>query len=758
MNQLSAEAQYVLKFINQTRIPIFLTGKAGTGKTTLLKEIITTTHKNTAVVAPTGIAALNANGVTIHSLFQLPFAAFIPDNKVVNANDGQHKFESRATLSRHFKMNKVKKAVIQNLDLLIIDEVSMLRADVLDAMDFMLRKVRRNDYSFGGCQILFIGDLLQLPPVVKNEEWHVLKNYYQGAYFFHAHVIRQTPPLYIELDKIYRQSDADFIGILNNLRTNTITKQDISFLNNYVKPDFSLKDNPGWITVTTHNYKADKINEEALQNLKGKSMLYKAEVIGDFPDKIYPLEFELELKVGAQIMFIKNDTSYEKRFFNGKMGEIKSLAEKEILVHFPEENKTIEVEPYTWENIRYTVDENTKEVKEEVLGTFTHYPIKLAWAITVHKSQGLTFDKAALDVSQVFAPGQAYVALSRLRGLNGLILLSPLNLNGISSDEDVIQYGNNKATPEILEQTLTIETQLFLLNTLINSFNFKSLIQEWRNFQFTFKDELPNSPKTKHHNWAVLQAEKIAELLDPSIKFEAQLHRIFQTTPLDFDFLEKRCEAAYHYFFKNLDEIAEELLLKITEIKRIKKVKAFYEELLVIEDIHIKAILDLKRVLTILKLIRDGQELNKETLRNEELKYYKINKLVTVANRFKIEHPELIEEESDVSYYDKPKKKEKTDKKSTLEITFELWQAGNTIYQIADLRKLSVGTIFGHFTKLLETNQLRLEDIISEEKMIALQQAFKDFNLEQPLADLKEKYGDEFSWDELRLYKASLSK
>lgn len=758
MNQLSAEAQYVLKFINQTRIPIFLTGKAGTGKTTLLKEIITTTHKNTAVVAPTGIAALNANGVTIHSLFQLPFAAFIPDNKVVNANDGQHKFESRATLSRHFKMNKVKKAVIQNLDLLIIDEVSMLRADVLDAMDFMLRKVRRNDYSFGGCQILFIGDLLQLPPVVKNEEWHVLKNYYQGAYFFHAHVIRQTPPLYIELDKIYRQSDADFIGILNNLRTNTITKQDISFLNNYVKPDFSLKDNPGWITVTTHNYKADKINEEALQNLKGKSMLYKAEVIGDFPDKIYPLEFELELKVGAQIMFIKNDTSYEKRFFNGKMGEIKSLAEKEILVHFPEENKTIEVEPYTWENIRYTVDENTKEVKEEVLGTFTHYPIKLAWAITVHKSQGLTFDKAALDVSQVFAPGQAYVALSRLRGLNGLILLSPLNLNGISSDEDVIQYGNNKATPEILEQTLTIETQLFLLNTLINSFNFKSLIQEWRNFQFTFKDELPNSPKTKHHNWAVLQAEKIAELLDPSIKFEAQLHRIFQTTPLDFDFLEKRCEAAYHYFFKNLDEIAEELLLKITEIKRIKKVKAFYEELLVIEDIHIKAILDLKRVLTILKLIRNGQELNKETLRNEELNYYKINKLVTVANRFKIEHPELIEEESDVSYYDKPKKKEKTDKKSTLEITFELWQAGNTIYQIADLRKLSVGTIFGHFTKLLETNQLRLEDIISEEKMIALQQAFKDFNLEQPLADLKEKYGDEFSWDELRLYKASLSK
>lgn len=319
MQSISEAAAYALRFINQTHQSVFLTGKAGTGKTTLLKEIIASTHKNTVVVAPTGIAALNAGGVTIHSMFQLPFGGFIPDNSAPQFSDTT-KFETKATLRRHFKMSGQKRAVIRNMELLIIDEVSMLRADLLDAMDYMMQTVRKKSAPFGGVQVLFIGDLLQLPPIIRDEEWRTLRNYYRGKFFFHAHVIQQYPPLYIELSKIYRQTDDRFISVLNNLRNNEITATDIQMLNEFVKPDFDLKANKGYITLTTHNVKADVMNAQSLEDLEGRQTTFLPEITGDFPEKIYPVDPNLQLKVGAQIMFVKNDLSMEKNYFNGKNG------------------------------------------------------------------------------------------------------------------------------------------------------------------------------------------------------------------------------------------------------------------------------------------------------------------------------------------------------------------------------------------------------------------------------------------------------
>ena len=671
MQTISEAAAYTLRFINQTHRSVFLTGKAGTGKTTLLREIIQTTHKNTVVVAPTGIAALNAGGVTIHSMFQLPFGGFIPDNSSPQFSENT-KFETKATLRRHFKMSGLKKSVIRNMELLIIDEVSMLRADLLDAMDYMMQTIRKKNISFGGVQVLYIGDLLQLPPVIRDEEWRTLKTYYKGKFFFHSHVVQQHPPLYIELSKIFRQTDDTFISVLNNLRNNQISQEDIQILNQYVKPDFDLKANKGYITLTTHNNKADTMNAQALEDLEGKLVIYKPEITGDFPDKIFPVEQQLQLKVGAQIMFVKNDLSFDKHYFNGKMGVIKSLSSQEILVHFPEENKTIEVEKYEWQNIRYKVDEITKEIEEEVLGTFVHYPIKLAWAITVHKSQGLTFDKAALDVSQVFLPGQAYVALSRLRSLEGLILLSPLRMNGISNDQDVMDYSLNKASDSFLENALHFETKNFIHNYLINTFDWNDLAQEWRNHRFSYNENSEVSGKSKHAVWARKQTEVIEQLLDPSKKFISQLNKLFGQETVDLNHVSERIQAAFSYFLKPMDDLVFEILWKIEEVKRIKKVKAFYDELIVLEELQTKAVLRLMKAKLLIETVVSGETISKEKLTSSEIKKYISRKTEAIQNQFKELNITLIEDEKDVERYTSKKSKTAVPKKSTVQETYEL--------------------------------------------------------------------------------------
>ena len=755
MQTISEAAEYTLRFINQTHRSVFLTGKAGTGKTTLLREIIQTTHKNTVVVAPTGIAALNAGGVTIHSMFQLPFGGFIPDNSAPHFSDTV-KFETKSTLVRHFRMSGLKKSVIKNMELLIIDEVSMLRADLLDAIDFMMQSVRRKKVPFGGVQVLFIGDLLQLPPVIRDEEWSTLRKYYNGKFFFHSHVIQQNPPLYIELSKIFRQTDDVFISILNNLRNNQISQEDIKNLNEYVQPNFDLKANKGYITLTTHNAKADAMNAQALQDLEGKLEIFKPDVVDDFPEKIYPIEQNLQLKIGAQVMFVKNDLSLEKRYFNGKMGFIKSLSKEEILVHFPEENKTIEVEKYEWQNIRYKVNEMTKEIDEEVLGTFVHYPIKLAWAITVHKSQGLTFDKAALDVSQVFLPGQAYVALSRLRSLKGLILLSPLRMNGISNDQDVMDYSLNKATEEVLAVSLEQETRNFIRNYLKGTFDWYDLAQEWRNHQFSYNEKSDISEKSKHAIWAKKQAESIGELLEPSRKFLSQLDKLFASEPFDINHISDRIHAAFNYFFIPMDNAVYDILWKLEEVKRVKKVKAYYEELLVLEELQIKAVLQLMKAKLLVNTVVSGTTISKENLTSEEIKSYRINKIASIQAKFKELNITLVDDDFDVDRYaNKKVSKNKEPKKSTTQETYELWQQNNSIKEIAEIRKLTPQTIYGHFAKLIEAGQVQLSDVLPEDKIEELTKVFKG-NKQDSLSELMEKNGDKFTWNEMRMFKASL--
>lgn len=754
MQPISKAAEFTLQFINQTQKSVFLTGKAGTGKTTLLREIIASTHKNTVVVAPTGIAALNAGGVTVHSMFQLPFGGFIPDATAAVLTDDM-RFETPNTLKRNFKMSGQKKGVIQSMELLIIDEVSMLRGDLLDAIDCTLQTVRKKRLPFGGVQVLFIGDLLQLPPVVKDDEWRVLKKYYRGKFFFHSYVLQQNPPLYIELDKIFRQSDEKFIAVLNNLRNNVIELSDIEVLNKYYKPDFDLKTNKGFITLTTHNAKADSINSQSLIDLEGKQLVFKAEITKDFPEKIYPLDVDLKLKIGAQIMFIKNDLSSEKHYFNGKMAVVKSMNAKELMVHFPDENKTIEVEKYEWNNIKYTVNANNKEIEEEVLGTFVQYPIKLAWAITVHKSQGLTFDKAALDVSQVFMPGQAYVALSRLRSLDGLVLLTPFKMNGISNDQDVMEYANNKADETVLKNSLAHETKQFVHQYLKNTFDWNELAQEWRNHQFSYGADNSKDAKSGHAFWAKENAAIIWNLLEPASKFMAQLDSLFNKQDIDFQFISDRIQAAFAYFIPSMDALVDALLWQMEIVQRQKNAKGLFTDLLVLEDLQVKAVQRLMRSKKLVEALVCNQTINKQTLFSEKIRDYKILKLETVKARFKEKNLSIVEEEDIIRYKTETSAKKDVKKASHLE-TLSLWELGTNMQEIANKRSLTLGTIQAHFSKLLGLDLVKIQDIMPTDKIEILTKAFATYS-EDSLNSMKESFGDSFTWEELRMFKTHIN-
>jgi len=454
------------EYVQYTNRNIFLTGKAGTGKTTFLRSLKTRLQKRLVVVAPTGVAAINAGGQTIHSFFQLPFGPIVTErvagHKVNNPNF-KHKFAKR-------KIN-----IIKSLDLLIIDEISMVRADVLDAIDEVLRRYKNRALPFGGVQLLMIGDLQQLAPVVKDDEWNMMRQYYQSMFFFNSYALRETPLVSIELKHVYRQSDGIFLDILNEIRDDKLSKKSYDLLHQRYIPDFNPKEEEGYITLTTHNNSADKINNVHLEKLKAKSKSFLASVKGTFSEYSYPTDFELELKVGAQVMFVKNDSNPEKRYFNGKIGVITAFERDEIVVKCEGDEEEIYTTPETWENVKYNLNEQTKEIAEEVIGSFVQYPLRLAWAITIHKSQGLTFEKAIIDAAAAFAHGQTYVALSRCKTMEGLVLSTKISNSAIICDREVSGFNKQVEENQPTVENLKEAKYAYQFDLVQDLFNFKLL-------------------------------------------------------------------------------------------------------------------------------------------------------------------------------------------------------------------------------------------------------------------------------------------
>ncbi len=740
--------EYILTLVNQTNRNIFLTGKAGTGKTTLLHKIINTCYKNTVVVAPTGIAALNAGGVTIHSMFQLPFASFLPTLSNPPIVNEFLRFENRFSLRKHFQMHKNKQQVIRNMELLIVDEVSMLRADVLDAMDYMLQFIRKDKRPFGGVQVLFIGDLLQLPPVVKQEEWEVLKHYYKGMYFFQSEVITQNPLLYVELETIYRQTDKLFISILNHLRENQLTSEDIKQLEKYVQPDFPKKHLKDYITLTTHNAKADAMNQREMSKLSSPLFSYEADIVDDFPEYLYPIEKVIQLKEGARVMFIKNDISGEHLFFNGKMGTVVSLSEGEITVKL-DGGRVINVERYEWENVRYKLNETTKDIEEERLGSFTQYPLRLAWAITIHKSQGLTFEKAILDLASVFASGQAYVAFSRLRSLEGLVLLSSVSANGINNNGEVIGYAENKASEKEVQTACYTGKTEFLQENILNTFQWNTLLEEWVLHRNSYSGEIGN--KNLYKDWASQQLVRVQELITVSEKFIKQLRTLFNNAT-DVQHIFERVAKGITYFTPLLEQLWYEVLLVEGKISNQKKVKQFFTELKELDNSLSETLKKLFRLEQMIQLAQSDQPFDKEKIHSAKLETLyteltgKINNILKNEKLFIGEYP--------LSKDDKPKK----EKRSTYDITLQLWKEGKTVAEIAKERTLSQATIYSHIAKCIEQDKIAITEVLPEETINELNTIFKENEELTTLKSLYEKTEERYSWDELRLFRAYLLK
>ena len=550
--QSNPQLELAFNFLQFTNQNIFLTGKAGTGKTTFLRNLKKLSPKRMVVVAPTGVAAINAGGVTIHSFFQMSFGPQIPvdpDRQRVLAASPEGNV---AAGIKRFSREKIN--IIRSIDLLVIDEISMVRADILDGIDEVLRRYKNRYKPFGGVQLLMIGDLQQLAPVVKDDDWTILKPYYDTCFFFSSHALKRSKFTGIELNQIFRQSDQRFIDLLNNVRENRMDEATLQELNKRYIPGFNPEEKEGYITLTTHNYQSQQINDSKLNRLTTKSYRFKAEVQGEFPEFSYPTDPELELKVNAQVMFVKNDLSAEKRFYNGKIGKITRITDDEIEVQCPGDPITIDVEKVEWQNAKYTLNETTQEITENVIGTFTQFPLKLAWAITIHKSQGLTFEKAIIDARASFAHGQVYVALSRCKTLEGLVLSTPIATHSVKNDTTVVQFSNEVERNQPGHAELEKSRKEYVQQLLTELFDFKPMQRQVQYLQKLWEEHSAQLLGTLKTQLQTMILPLQTEMIEVAGKFDSQLRQLI-ATEADAEQnqpLQERVKKASDYFFGKL--------------------------------------------------------------------------------------------------------------------------------------------------------------------------------------------------------------
>ena len=811
------QLELAYNFVQYTHRNIYLTGKAGTGKTTFLRNLKASSLKRMVVVAPTGVAAINAGGVTIHSFFQLPFGPMIP--KDANAPFVQ---EQGGFSASNFRMSREKINIIRSLDLLVIDEISMVRADLLDGIDEVLRRYRRNNLPFGGVQLLMIGDMQQLPPVVKQEDWELLRPYYRSLFFFESLALKKTSFVPIELKHIYRQSNENFISILNKIRDNKLDREALQELNKRFIPNFKPASEEGYITLTTHNRQAQEINESKLNDIRLQKHLFKATIEGDFPEYSYPTEKELELKVGAQVMFVKNDSSRDKLYFNGKIGIVTNFDEDGVCVKCEDWPEPVTIGREKWENMKYTLNEQTKEIDETSIGSFTQYPLKLAWAITIHKSQGLTFEKAIIYAGAAFAHGQTYVALSRCKSLEGLVLGTPISADSVISDHEVTDFNHNIDQNAPNDAQLVQSKRDYQLELLLDLFDYQPVLRNLYAYQKQAKEHVTILPD----GLAKSVTEMIESIKNSAVtvaeKFALQLQQLLAVNP-DIEGnapLQERIRKASAYYLDLTEKLVGEVKSNcVVEIDNKAVQKALDEPLeRIFADIRVKEVclnacltgFNFRDYLSLRAkaLIEEPQrkkttpkiQLNEDNALVKYLREWRKDKaeefgldlymilsqkslaelatvMPTTMKELKAIHgigPQKLKQFGEeilniiLQYRQanniqtivsadnfKIEEKTKVPKVDTKKVSFDLFKSGKSVEEIAQERTLTPNTIEGHLAHYISTGEIKIDELLDRNKAQLIIDQFHKLETTS-MTPVKEALGDEVSYGEIRLVVAHL--
>lgn len=815
---VNEKLEFVKELVQFTDSHVFLTGKAGTGKTTFLKSLSSSSLKRMVIVAPTGVAAINAGGQTIHSFFQLPFGPQVPEDvQGTMPHQAQNPANVRTLASQFQKINRNKLRIMRSLDLLVIDEISMVRADVLDAIDAVLRRARRSQKAFGGVQLLMIGDVHQLAPVAKPDEWAILSAYYPTPYFFASHVLQKTNYLCVELEHIYRQHDKDFITLLNKVRNNQTDAQCLSLLNSRYIPNFVPKDKDGYITLTTHNYQADSINEARLNAIPDKALHFKAKIEGVFPENAYPTKEDLELKIGAQVMFVKNDPNPEKAYYNGKIGLLAGYDKENGTLTVWCDDETITVPPVKWSNFEYSLNPDNKEIEEKEIGSFTQIPLRLAWAITIHKSQGLTFDKLIIDAGQAFAHGQVYVALSRCTTLQGVVLKTKVLPKVLVNDYSVDAFVEKLPALEPTGEKVTVLRHQYDLDSMMELFDFNGIHKEMGKISkiILSNDSLFESAMIQ--DFSNRRTRIYEELCQVATKFEPQIQKLHAQQ--DFcdqnPALQERLAKGITYFLEHLKAITEGLLdlpfktdnqaingqinesLKTLQediflktccleacqngfsaqvYHKTKSIKALDTEKKGRKDISLK-----DNTMDNDPLYKDLVAWRKQTANEHGVLPFQIapNRLLKAiakakpVTRFDMKQIKdmgakrmnlygtailnIVLESLGQKAIDETEEPEPEKKTNTYAVTKEMLDSGMSLEKIAKERNLSISTIESHVARFIEKGILNASDFVAPEKYKEIKEYFES-TADPSLSTAKDVLGDSYTFGEIKIVLAELNR